>query len=204
MRSALRESVNHPFLKDAAGAVVNILRSLADAIHGREFVRELRTMVCEIARANRVMFVLWGKPELSDFDAILDVARQENEAGGPFVFVARAPACAEAPSKSMRSEVSRCISQLIELCASYHGIIEGDGFTVSAKRAILATMFLLTRHRGKLHVHSSVKQVVTSVPLEMRADVKVALKEFDAVGLLRRNLESLRPQRLRAVARSRL
>ena len=152
-------------------------------------------MACEIVKSGRVMFVLWGTPERKDFDSIISEARLLHCARGPFVFVARVPAGAQAPSDALKGDVSRCIGFLLEHCASYHGVIEGNGFTMSAKRAVLATLFLMTRHRGKLHVHPSVNQVADSAPSEMRDDVVAAFKQFEPSGVLGRNLDSIAPPR---------
>jgi hypothetical protein len=66
---------------------------------------------------------------------------------------------------------------------------------MSAKRAVLATLFMMTRHRGKLHVHASVHQVANAAPPELQADVAAALKNLEPRGLLGRNLASIAPPR---------
>ncbi len=139
------------------------------------------------------MFVLWGKPELRDFELITDTARKLHETSGPFVLIARVPPGAEPPSEGLRKDVARHLAVVIEHCASFHGIIEGAGFSSATKRAVLAGLFLFTRHRGKLHVHAAVREVVDSAPSGTRVEVIAALKAFEPKGILRRNLDSIAP-----------
>jgi hypothetical protein len=148
-------------------------------------------MACEIATFGKVMFVLWGEPERQDFATIAAQARALYDARGPFVFIARVPAGAEAPRDSIRQDVSRCMSFLFERCASYHGVLEGTGFKTSAKRAVVATLLLMMRQRHKLYVHATVAEAASAVHPELRGDVEAALRWFEPRGLLNRNLASI-------------
>ncbi len=152
-------------------------------------------MASEIVRTGRVMFVLWGTPERGDFETIAAQARALHDARGPFVFITRVPAGAAAPPDGIRKEVSRCMSLLFERCASYHGILEGSGFTASAKRAVVATLLLMTPHRGKLHIHPKVEDVASAVPPEFAFEVTAVLKTLEPKGLLTRDLASISPPR---------
>ncbi|HSY25241.1 MAG TPA: hypothetical protein VK841_24115 [Polyangiaceae bacterium] len=159
-------------------------------------------MACEIIEYRRVMLVVWGTPELPDFQRILSRLAGLHASVGPIVFIARVPANAAPPDEKMRKEVSRMLPLIASHCASYHAVFEGVGFVASAKRAILSTMFLMSAGRKRYHVHASVAEVERAVSLESRSDVAAAIVHFRSEGGLDHTLQSLPPARRRFFGRS--
>jgi hypothetical protein len=160
-------------------------------------------MACVMMEHKRVFFILWGKPEKEDMKPFAERMRVLHEKVGPFVFVARVPAGAEAPGEAERKEITRIIREFGPAWASYHAVMEGTGFAVAAKRAVLASLFLMSTHRGKFHVHSRIQDVHQAVPLDLRDEVSSALRHFEPLGLLKHNLRSIRPPSGLAIAQRR-
>ncbi len=150
-------------------------------------------MACEIVEYKRVLFVLWGKPEPHDLTLLMRRVRALHDKVGPYVFIARVPARAEVPDEMMRKALSRAIAEISESCASYHAVMEGVGFFSAAKRAVLASLFFMSKHRGKFNVHSCIQDVVDHVPYSQKAEVEWALRKFEPRGLLGHNLGSISP-----------
>ncbi len=153
-------------------------------------------MASEIVRTGRVMFVLWGTPERGDFETIAAQARALHDARGPLrLHHACARGRGGASRRDPQGSVALHVAPLRALRESYHGILEGIGFTASAKRAVVATLLLMTPHRGKLHIHSKVEDVASAVPPEFAFEVKAVLQTLEPKGLLTRDLASISPPR---------
>jgi hypothetical protein len=151
-------------------------------------------MACEILEYNRVILVLWGKPEFPDVEKILSRITAAYASVGPIVFIARVPVKAAAPDDKMRKEISRILPSIVGHCASYHAVFEGAGFMNSAKRAVLSTMFLMSTKRKRYHVHSSTQEVAAAVSPELQNEVIKALDHFRSHGVLDHNMDSLPPR----------
>jgi hypothetical protein len=152
-------------------------------------------MGCEIVEHKRVFFVLWGKPEPADVAKLRKRVATLYDKVGPFVLIARVPATAEAPSETMRRDLAAAMRDAAKTCASYHAVLEGTGFVSAAKRAVLTTLFIMSGHHGKFHVHSGLDQVLEAVPLPFRGEVMAALRKFESRGLFAHTLLSIPPPR---------
>lgn len=150
-------------------------------------------MACTIATSGKVVLLVWGKPEVKDLDAISAAVDATVTRCGPIVLVARVPAGAAAPDEQLRKQIAARLPSLVDRCASYHAVLEGNGFFNAAKRAALATMFLMSGRRNRYHVHANVSEVVDSVALPYVSEVTTALRQFQPLGLLHRNQPSLYP-----------
>jgi hypothetical protein len=145
-------------------------------------------MTCQLSAHGRVLLVLWGKPELVDVSNIGETVTKLHAQLGPVIFVARVPKNSQAPDEHVRSAIAKLAPALMPRCASHHTVLEGSGFVVAAKRAVLSTMFLMTGKRHNHHVHATVDEVTAAVPAAYRGDMQEALDAFRAEGLLSREL----------------
>ena len=148
-------------------------------------------MACSLVHRGRVLLALWGRPEHSDIETIVRRVHDRHREAGPLVFIARVPATAEAPDEAVRKEISRRIPTILECCASYHAVLEGSGFVAAAKRAVLTTIFNLSRDRRRYHVHPACSDVLHAIPRSYAAEVATALELFESRGLLSKDLSQL-------------
>lgn len=150
-------------------------------------------MAITIAEHKRVLFVLWGRPEIADLAQIRARVTVLRAQPGPIVFIGRVPEGEEAPPDSMRKAMAAAMAELVPQFASYHGILEDRGFVGAAKRAVLSTLFLMTGQRTKSFVHARVDDLISAAPPELRDDVRAAIAVFRNRGLLDHHLNSVPP-----------
>jgi hypothetical protein len=150
-------------------------------------------MACRVVNHGRVVFVLWGDPEMADMDRILQAVSERHRAFGPIVFIARVPPSAAPPSEPIRREIARKLPQVFERCVSYHALLEGEGFVAATKRAAIATIFLMSGGRKRYYVHATHADILRAAPTDYVADVELALKSFESRGLLSNDLAALPP-----------
>jgi hypothetical protein len=151
-------------------------------------------MASIMAEHRRVLFILWGRPEIADLGEIRARVNALRAHPGPIVFITRVPEGAEAPAESMRKAMAETMAELVPQFTSYHGIFEDRGFVGAAKRAVMSTLFLMSRQRPKYcSIHARVDEIVPAAPPELRDDIRAALETFRARGLLDHRLASLPP-----------
>lgn len=142
-------------------------------------------MTCELVGTERALFVAWGTPEVDDVERIIDDVRQRlNGTKGAIFYVTRVPSDAPAPDANVRRRLNQILPTLVEYCASYHVILEGDGFVAAMKRGVLLSLFQLTQKRGLFHVHPSVDAFRLKVPSEWRLEIKRLLELSEERDLL--------------------
>jgi hypothetical protein len=142
-------------------------------------------MTCKIIASEGALFALWGKPTFGDIDDVL--GRMESAAraaGGKIVYVTRVPVDAPPPEADVRQRLNESMPAMRAVCASYHVILEGDGFLSAVKRAILAGLMQLGWPRNTFFVHASTKEVVLKAPREARAALEKILDLAERQGLL--------------------
>lgn len=142
-------------------------------------------MACEIVSTGGAVFALWGKPTMQDFDRVkaeLQVAADKH--GRPVVYITRVPVNAPPPDTAARARLDALMPSIMALCASYHVVLEGDGFGAALKRGILTGMFQLNWRRRTFYVHASVNEVAGSVSPEHAAAVPPILELARRRGLL--------------------
>lgn len=141
-------------------------------------------MACEIVNFERVVFVMWGKPEFADLARIHHELSRVESVHGQVVFVARVPEDAPAPDAVVRKELSGRTGELIDRTLSYHVIMEGSGFANTVKRSVLSAIYMAKPSRKRLHVHSAYTDVLRAVPVQLRGEVARAFRAFFDRGLL--------------------
>jgi hypothetical protein len=130
-------------------------------------------MTCDMVGTDRSLFVAWGTPESEDLERVADQVKLRFElTNSPILYVTRVPDRAPAPSPLVRAQLARLLPSVLERCADYYVVLEGDGFSSAMKRAILLGLFQLTSTRGKLHVYGSVDEFRHRVPSLWRADAE--------------------------------
>jgi hypothetical protein len=143
-------------------------------------------MPYEMAVHGQVVFVVWGKPEASDISRVVaEIEHVASKTGRQVVFVTRVPAGAEPPDENVRGAAAAKLGYALQRCSGFHVVMEGSGFTNTIKRSVFATISMLARTtRGKVHVHAEVKDVVSRVAPDIRAEVSASLRVIAARGLL--------------------
>lgn len=142
-------------------------------------------MASKVISSEGAVFALWGKPSLRDIDDVL--GRMESVAqlaGRKIVYVTRLPVNAPPPEADVRQRMNDKMPAMRDVCASYHVILEGDGFVSAVKRAMLAGLMQLGWPRNTFFVHASPKEVVHKATRELRADVERILHLAEGLGLL--------------------
>jgi hypothetical protein len=141
-------------------------------------------MACEVAESGRVVLAVWGKPELDDLPRLEQTVRRVRLTAGPVIFISRVPPHAKAPEPQVRDAIVRMLNHFIELCASYHAVMEGSGVAAAGKRTVLSAIFLMTGRRKHYHVHSRCTEVAGCVPAEQLPELQSALRAFRMSKLL--------------------
>ena len=142
-------------------------------------------MACEFISTLGGVFALWGEPKISDLERVkAAVEAAAASCGHPIVYVTRVPVDAPAPDAQFRARLEQAMPSFVKACATYHVVLEGDGFGAAMKRGILTGMFQLSWRRKTFFVHAQVAEVASSVALEQRAVVTRLLDAADVRGLL--------------------
>jgi len=142
-------------------------------------------MACEFISTLGGVFALWGEPKISDLERVkAAVEAAAASCGHPIVYVTRVPVEAPAPDAQFRARLEQAMPSFVKACATYHVVLEGDGFGAAMKRGILTGMFQLSWRRKTFFVHAQVAEVASSVALEQRAVVTRLLDAADVRGLL--------------------
>jgi hypothetical protein len=133
--------------------------------------RGFKAMTCDMVGTDRSLFVAWGTPDLEDLERVAAQVKLRFElTNSPILYVTRVPERAPVPSPAVRAELARLLPAVLDRCADYYVVLEGDGFSSAMKRAVLLGLFQLTPTRGKLHVYGSVDEFRHRVPNIWRAD----------------------------------
>lgn len=142
-------------------------------------------MACKIISSEGAVFALWGQATLADIDEVLNQVRSAAKASGrPIVYITRLPVDAPVPESDVRKRLDQAMPSIRAVCASYHVILEGDGFLASVKRAILASLMQFGWQKDTFFIHASAKQVASKAPREYRDDVEKILYLAEQQGLL--------------------
>jgi hypothetical protein len=151
-------------------------------------------MACEIISSKGAVFVLWGKPESGDIDLVLSAMRMASDRVlGQIVYITRVPAGAPPPEPEVREHLNKLLPAGMELCSSYHVVLEGTGFLSAMKRGILASLMQISWRRGAFFVHATPKQVLFKVDKIVRSDVEAILNLAEKRGLLTATEPTRRP-----------
>jgi hypothetical protein len=143
-------------------------------------------MACEIVETERALLAVWGTPQIDDVDLLIERLRFRVAATKtPVFYVTRVPSEAPAPTLDVRNCIKRRLPALVECCASYHVILEGDGFAAAMKRAVLLSLFQLAQKRGLFHVHPTLEVFRQKIPFEWRSEITRLLELAATRDLLR-------------------
>jgi hypothetical protein len=142
-------------------------------------------MACELVSCEGAVFVLWGKPTRKAMDmALTELKLSAEKSGRPVVYITRVPPDAPPPDAEGRAYLDKLMPQVLELCSTYHVVLEGSGFINAVKRGVLVSMFQIKWRRGTFFVHASAGEIIHSVNKEHRADVQNVLALADKRRLL--------------------
>jgi len=142
-------------------------------------------MACKIISSDAAVFALWGRPTFSDVDDVLSEVRSAAQvAGRPVVYITRVPVDAPPPESDVRQRLNDAMPDIRAVCASYHVILEGEGFVSAVKRAILASLMQFGWQRDTFFIHASAQQVSFKAPREYRDSVERILYMAEQQGLL--------------------
>lgn len=142
-------------------------------------------MACEIISVSGAVFVLWGQPTKDDIDRVVQrVEQAASEVNHPIIFMARIPKNSPPPEGDARAHMNRQMPRFIQLCSSYHAVLEGSGFVSAIKRAVLASLLQFGFRNGTFFVHEDVRAILNTVDREFRANAEAALALAEQQGLL--------------------
>jgi hypothetical protein len=142
-------------------------------------------MGCDVLSVRGGLFALWGKPTIADVDRVfaeLDIAF--GLAGGPVVYVTRAPVDAPPPDAETTAYLNGRMGAIVRRCSSYHVILEGSGFVGALKRGVLHGMFRVVQRRNTFFVHATAPEVLRKVPKTERPVASALLHRALQAGLL--------------------
>ncbi len=133
-----------------------------------------------------VVFALWGRPTLADFDRIerLIAETASSSPGGKVVYVARIPASAPAPDGALVRYLLSRLGVFKQNCSAYHAIIEGSGFGVAIKRGVITTLLQCSQTRDMVFVHARVDSVLKTATKHGLEQVCLVLEEARHKGML--------------------
>jgi hypothetical protein len=116
-------------------------------------------MACRIVRVQGAVFSVLGKSAREDTDQILGVVEEAaREHGAPVVYVVRFPPDAPAPAGEVLHHMKEVIPRAVAACSAYHIVLEGDGFGVAVKRAVLLGLVQLLP-RGTVTIYASMGEL---------------------------------------------
>ena len=142
-------------------------------------------MACEIISTRGAVFALWGKPTPRDMDRVRDALQvAADECGYPVVYITRVPVTAPPPDSAARARLDQLMPGIVQICSSYHVVLEGDGFGAAVKRGILTGMFQLSWRRRTFFVHATVNEVARNVGPGQQRAVSAILEIAAKRGLL--------------------
>lgn len=142
-------------------------------------------MACKIISSEGAVFALWGRPTLADIDEVLRQVRSAaNASGRPVVYITRVPVDAPPPESDVRQRLNEAMPDIRAVCASYHVILEGDGFLSAVKRAMLASLMQFGWQKDTFFIHATPKQVMIKVRRDYRDAVETLLVSAERQGLL--------------------
>lgn len=142
-------------------------------------------MACELVSAPGAVFALWGLPTVDDVDRVLLAIETAAQASGrPVVYVARIPAKAPPPDAATRSRIDTVMPRLMQVCSTYHVLLEGEGFAAAVKRGVLIGLFQLTWRRGTFFVHAVTTTLTRGLSTADARAVGEVLQMANARGLL--------------------
>jgi hypothetical protein len=142
-------------------------------------------MACEILSCEGAVFVLWGKPTVADIQRVVDrVELIAEKSGRPIVYITRVPVDAPAPDATVRKALESVMPRLMQLCAHYSVVLEGEGFVSAVKRGILTGLLLLGWRRENFRVWAGSREIVPQIGPKLRLDAERILYLADSKGLL--------------------
>ena len=145
-------------------------------------------MACELIATEGAVFALWGKPTPADMDRVKAALETAVAAcGHPVVYVTRVPVDAPPPDAKVRAHLDKLMPRIVQVCSTYHVVLEGEGFGAAVKRAVLTSIFQLGWHRKTFFVHAKSEEVLRCAEPVTRPAVTKLLAAARAQGLLARN-----------------
>ena len=142
-------------------------------------------MACEIVTTDRAVFALWGKPEAEDFNKVLAALQTVfKQSGKAALYVTRVPVDAPAPSPEVRKHLDTLMPKFVDLCSTYHVILEGQGFLAALKRGVLTSLFQIRWRRGTFFVHATSNEVALSLPSQDQVRAAEILRAAQRKGYL--------------------
>lgn len=142
-------------------------------------------MACEIISCEGAVFVLWGKPTVADIQRVVDrVELIAEKSARQVVYITRVPRDAPAPDPIVRKALEGAMPRLMQLCAHYSVVLEGDGFVSAMKRGVLTGLLLLGWRRENFRVWASSREIVPQIAKNLRHDAEHVLYLAASKGLL--------------------
>lgn len=139
---------------------------------------------------DRIHIVRWREPTLADVVPVVEeVKRAATKAGTPFFGIAIVPEDASVPDDRTREAMSKRLPELFEVVESMHFVVEGTGFRLAIVRSVIAAfVFLSSKSRGRLFVHSTVDSALIQIRLRLTVPTADIAEKAGRLGLLSRGV----------------
>lgn len=148
-------------------------------------------MTVQLISTVGAVFALWGRPTVADMEIVKEALEAAAAAcGHPVVYVTRVPVDAPPPDALTRAKIDQLMPGFLQVCSTYHVVLEGEGFGAAVKRGILTGMFQLSWRRKTFFVHATVNEVERSVAAPQQPAVREVLAAAQARGALTRSLHT--------------
>lgn len=111
-----------------------------------------------------VAYVSWRGLRPGDLDAVRgEIANLRRRRAAPVVYLSRIPGSGGAFTEEERRVLTEFLISLVPECAAIHHVIEGEGFLVGARRAIVTTMAQATSRPRIFHTHAKFAEAAASI-----------------------------------------
>lgn len=115
-------------------------------------------------RAGRVFAVRWSNTTVEGVERVgAEAKRYQRSLGKKIVYISVTGEDCPPPSEAARTALVEGAKDLASVCERIYVVLEGQGFRGSVLRSVLASLMLLSRMRGTIHVAPSVDEVLAAL-----------------------------------------
>jgi hypothetical protein len=143
-------------------------------------------MSCDTERVDRVYFVRWSEPTKEDVAQLMrELPAHRKAVGRPLLFIAVLPEDATVPGPLVRRALDDGFAKAFEYCEHFYFVVEGIGFKHTILRSVLTANILVSGRRGKMHIVSSVGDLVSKASPDHRPEILKSIPSARLRGIFR-------------------
>lgn len=115
-------------------------------------------------RAGRVFAVRWTNTTVEGVERVsAEAKRYQRSLGKPLLYISVTGEDCPPPTEAARTALVDGAKELATVCERIYVVLEGQGFRGSVLRSVLASLMLLSRMRGTIHVAPSIEEVLAAL-----------------------------------------